>query len=60
MSTIRVIYFDVPHIKSPKVQHPDAERYEIDHPKRGKLYVDAIGGRPTISEIDALLVKPSA
>jgi hypothetical protein len=35
-------------------QHPSAVRYPFDHPTRGLLNVDAIGGAPVQAEIDAM------
>lgn len=39
-------------------QHPQAVRYAFDHPVRGALNVDAVGGAPVLSEIDAILTPP--
>lgn len=56
MSTIRVIYHGKPQIRSPKSQHPDAERYLVKSELFGRdVYVDAIGGEPTTAEVDAVL-----
>lgn len=61
MSTICMIYHpnDDGTRRTPKFpaadQHPLAVRYPFDHPTKGLLNVDAIGGEPTLSEIDALL-----
>lgn len=61
MSTIRVIYHPNPDgsRRQPNFpatdQHPNAVRYPFDHPTFGLLTVDAIGGAPTLAEIDALL-----
>ena len=52
MSTIRCIYAKDPGFPASD-QHPDAVRYVI-----GKHIVDAIGGEPTMAEIEAIL--PSA
>lgn len=58
MTTIRCIY----HPQDGKAvspafpatdQHPDAARYLV-----GLYYVDAIGGKPTQAEIDAVLNPP--
>lgn len=34
-------------------QHPQAVRYPFDHPTRGALNVDAVGGAPTLAEVNA-------
>jgi len=52
MSQIRVIYSTEPIFPATD-QHPDAVRYKV-----GKHIVDAIGGEPTIEEIDAVLNPP--
>ena len=49
MSTIRCIYTQEPNFPATD-QHPDAQRYII-----GGLWVDAIGGEPTQTEVDAVL-----
>ena len=49
MSQIRVIYTEEPDFPATD-QHPDAVRYVI-----GDVWVDAIGGLPLQSEIDAIL-----
>ena len=52
MSTIRVIYGREPNFPATD-QHPDAVRYKI-----GARWVDAIGGKPSAAEIDAVLNPP--
>ena len=49
MSTIRCIYTSAPKFPATD-QHPDAVRYQV-----GGLFVDAIGGEPTLAEVDAIL-----
>lgn len=61
--TIRVIYHPVGGARcKPSFpatdQHPDAARFDIDHPVHGPLCVDAIGAQPSIAEIDAVLTPP--
>jgi len=46
---IRVIYEQEPKFPATD-QHPDAVRYKI-----GSLWVDAMGGKPTQAEVDAIL-----
>lgn len=61
MSTIRIIYYPKPDgSRNPPNfpatdQHPDAVRYNFDHPTFGALCVDAIGGAPSLGEVDAIL-----
>jgi len=52
MSVIRVIYEKEPNFQATD-QHPDAVRYTV-----GKWVVDAIGGEPTMAEIQAILKPP--
>lgn len=52
MSEIRCIYSVQPKFPATD-QHPSAVRYQI-----GALWVDAIGGKPTQAEIDAVLNPP--
>ena len=54
MSTIRTTYEKEPDFPASD-QHPDAVRYQV-----GKRWVDAIGGRPTQAEVDAVLDPPEA
>lgn len=63
MSTIRMVYhpkldgsFDAPNFPATD-QHPSAARFQIIHPTRGNLTVDAIG-TPSLPEIDVFLVPP--
>jgi hypothetical protein len=58
MSTIRVIYHGEQPTFPASDNHPQAVRYMVDHPTRGKLFVDARGGEPTLAEIDAVLAPP--
>jgi hypothetical protein len=61
MSTIRCIYY--PNADGSRRdpgfqatdQHPSAVRYPFDHATKGLLNVDAVGGAPTLAEIDAVL-----
>lgn len=53
MSTIRCIYEQEPSFPATD-QHPDAVRYEV-----GGFWVDAIGGRPTEGEVQAILNPPA-
>lgn len=55
MSTIRVIYHEQEPNFPATDNHPDAVRYPIEHPTRGVLFADAIGGEPSLAEIDAVL-----
>lgn len=50
--TIRCIYSEEPGFPATD-QHPDAERYKV-----GVYWVDTMGGKPTQSEIDAVLHPP--
>ena len=52
MTQIRCIYSAEPNFPATD-QHPDAVRYQV-----GKNWVDAIGGKPTQAEIDAVLNPP--
>ncbi len=52
MSIIRVIYEKEPNFPATD-QHPDAVRYNV-----GEWVVDAIGGEPTMAEIQAILKPP--
>ena len=54
MSQIRCIYTKDPGFPATD-QHPDAIRYPFSHPVVGSLLVDALGGAPVQSEIDAVL-----
>lgn len=64
MSAIRVIYH--PNSDGSRRdpgfpasdQHPDAVRYPFDHPTKGLLNVDAIGGAPSLAEVDAVFNPP--
>jgi hypothetical protein len=49
MSAIRCIYTEEPKFPASD-QHPAAVRYVV-----GALWVDAVGGAPTQTEIDAIL-----
>jgi len=49
VSTIRCVYESEPSFP-PSDQHPDALRYFV-----GARWVDAIGGSPTLAEVDAFL-----
>lgn len=53
MSAIRCIYEVAPNFPATD-QHPDAVRYQI-----GECWVDAVGGKPTPAEVDALLHPPA-
>lgn len=55
MSTIRCVYHDREPDFPARDQHPDAVRYKV-----GAVWVDAIGGRPTPAEVDAVLHPPPA
>jgi hypothetical protein len=56
MSTMRVIY--TTKVEWPATDnHPDPVRYEFEHPGFGELYVDAIGGEPTLAKIDAVFER---
>lgn len=57
MSTIRCIYSADPAFPATD-QHPDAVRYVLTHPMRGRLVVDALGGQPTLQEIDLVFSPP--
>lgn len=50
MSTIRVVYQGAPPVFPATDQHPDAVRYQV-----GPYWVDAIGGEPTLEQIEAML-----
>jgi hypothetical protein len=50
--TIRCIYTSEPSFPATD-QHPDAVRYFVD-----PYWVDAIGGQPTLDEINAVLTPP--
>lgn len=50
MSTIRIIYTEEPKFPATD-QHPDAQRFKV-----GDVWVDALDGRPTQAEIDAVLM----
>ena len=52
MSIIRVIYEKEPNFPATD-QHPDAVRYNV-----GEWVVDAIGDKPTMAEIQAVLNPP--
>jgi hypothetical protein len=61
MSQIRCVYHPatdgtrtVPNFPATD-QHPAAVRYAFDHPTRGALNVDAVGGAPTLAEVNVLL-----
>ena len=53
MSAIRCIYSGAPPLFPATDQHPSAVRYQV-----GAVWVDAIGGRPTQAEVDAILNPP--
>jgi hypothetical protein len=54
--TIRCIYQTSPPDFPATDQHPDAVRYGPLTPSKGGIvYVDAIGGQPTVAELDAIL-----
>lgn len=60
MSTIRCVYHPVNGKATEPdwpatAQHPDAVRYLV-----GLYYVDAIGGKPTAQDVDAVLNPPAA
>ena len=56
MSTIRCIYFDDAPRFPATDQHPDAVRYTVRSDSLGRdVVVDAIGGKPTAAEVDAVL-----
>lgn len=62
---IRMIYHcnadkgEKPHIRSPKAQHPEAERYTVKSESLGyRCYVDATEREPTSAEVDAVLTPP--
>lgn len=48
--TIRCIYHDQEPSFPATAQHPDAVRYKI-----GEQWVDAVGGKPTQADVDAIL-----
>lgn len=61
MTQIRCIYFPAndgtrtaPNFPATD-QHPQAVRYAFDHPTRGALNVDAVGGAPTLADVNASL-----
>ena len=54
MSDIRCIYKGEPPTFSATDQHPDAVRYQV-----GEYWVDAVGGEPTLSQIEDLLTPRS-
>ena len=60
MSTIRCVYQSLPPFPATD-QHPDAVRYVIASAMApiGVYWVDAIGGEPTVVEVEAI-VKPAA
>lgn len=49
MAQIRVVYNSEPSFPA-TAQHPDAVRYQV-----GGKWVDAIGGQPTLDEVNAVL-----
>jgi len=53
MSVVCCVYRSVPTFPASD-QHPDAVRYQI-----GDLYVDAIGGEPTLQEVKLVLNPPT-
>ncbi|UZE47904.1 hypothetical protein ONR75_24010 [Rhodopseudomonas sp. P2A-2r] len=56
MSRIRCIYRDAPPEFPASDQSPDAVRYgPLDMPDGSQVFVDAIGGEPTIGEIEGVL-----
>ena len=57
MSTIRCIYQGVAPDFPATDQHPDAVRYERTW-RDQQWFVDAIGGEPTVEDMDAVLDPP--
>lgn len=49
MSMIRMIYREEPKFPASD-QHPDAVRYRV-----GAYWVDAVGGEPTLAEVEAIV-----
>lgn len=56
MSEIRVIWRSEPPVPAIN-QHPDAVRYPFTIDGE-QVYVDAVGGEPTIEEVQAVLNPP--
>lgn len=52
MTQIRTVYHGEPQFPATD-QHPDAKRYKV-----GAYVVDAIGGEPTLAEVQAVLNPP--
>jgi hypothetical protein len=52
MSIVRTLYVEEPSFPATD-QHPDAVRYPCN--VGGFLFVDAIGGEPTVAELEAVL-----
>ena len=58
MSAIKAVYENAPSFPATD-QHPDAVRYKVTSALRGSVVVvDAVGGEPTIAEVDAILNPP--
>lgn len=56
MSQIRIIHHGHQPSSPATDQHPDAKRYgPITRANGGIVYVDALGGEPTLAEIEAVL-----
>lgn len=53
-SHIRTMYWEEPKFPA-KDQHPDAVRYILDHSTRGRIWVDAVGGAPTMVQVDEVI-----
>jgi hypothetical protein len=60
MSTIRCIYHGQAPAFPATDQHPHAKRYGPIATPDGAVFVDAIGGAPSVEEIDAVLHPPAA
>lgn len=61
MSAIRCIYRGAPPEFPATDQHPDAVRHgPIALPDGSVVFVDALGGAPSLAEIDAVLNPPPA
>lgn len=54
MSVIKCVYLSGEPSFPATDQHPDAMRYTV-----GRYVVDAVGGEPTLSEIEAILNPPT-
>ena len=59
MSSIRGAYSEDPDFPATD-QHPEAVRYRVNGTVCGDVIVDAVGGEPTVEEMNAFFAPPPA